>query len=680
LTIDRNIPILCILVGSLALAQELQFQLQPSAFPVEIQGWQMFQPWTGGLDVSTPELCDLDGDGDLDYFSGSSDNFYWYFENIGTADSPDFIYISSYFDSLLPLGVTTSTLAWSDIDFIDIDADGDYDALMSNGIMSININQGTNHNPDFSAPADTLFTQTNQYLLATNFASVDIDADGDYDIIAGTYYSGGLTLYENIGTPQSYQYNLVTQNWQGILISEGMGDPCFGDLDDDGDLDLLVGNHQGKIRYYRNDGSAQNPQMTFISDYFCGIDVGEEASPELADIDGDGDLDLFVGRNAFFGQTTSQGDVFFFENIGTAQVFNFQYVTSNYLVLDCGYSCTPRLVDIDEDEDFDLFSHIGSNLLLYRNQGTIVEPLFIYETSSFGGISVFDLIPWFCDIDNDTDYDLFAGSSAIPGPPGLYLFKNQGTPQNPDYVLFSNNLVPGIFNISSVLLVPGTADIDADGDQDLFVSDDNGAFYFFENVGTPQRFQFLYQTDNWQNLHDGVHCHRQFCFYDIDHDTDLDLFYEGIEVNPNPPPDYKKTLRFYRNVGTPQNADMVLEVNDMFPELMIYQAAPFVTDIDRDGDGDLFVGDQWGGCRFFRNMEIENAHTTEVTISISGSDIVLHWQAVAEADSYKVYYQSIPYFTPSGIPQAVVVSPDTSWTDENAINQGKRYYRVVVEY
>jgi len=79
-------------------------------------------------------------------------------------------------------------------------------------------------------------------------------------------------------------------------------------------------------------------------------------------------------------------------------------------------------------------------------------------------------------------------------------------------------------------------------------------------------------------------------------------------------------------------------------------------------------------------LEMENAHATIVTASVSGNDIVLHWQTVAEADTYKVYYQSTPYFTPSGIPQAVVLPPDTVWTDANAVLEGQKYYRVVVEY
>jgi hypothetical protein len=73
-------------------------------------------------------------------------------------------------------------------------------------------------------------------------------------------------------------------------------------------------------------------------------------------------------------------------------------------------------------------------------------------------------------------------------------------------------------------------------------------------------------------------------------------------------------------------------------------------------------------------------HIPLLTITISGNDALLSWQAVGSAEEYRIYYSSNPYFTPTGAPQAVVNAPDTSWTDENGLMQGKRYYRVVVEY
>ena len=669
----RKIILILLCVPVLATAQPLQFELQPEAFPVELNDWLMYSPWAGGMDDTTPEFCDIDADEDLDLFMGKAQSYISYFENIGNPVSAQFQYISDCYDSMyMPYATNIDP---SDINFADINGDDKYDAFIGGAYIYLYYNIGTISQPLFSNIYDTLRDITSEIIIGTHVDLEDIDQDGDYDLFAG-HYSGYIRYYENIGTSTNYVFQLISSNWFNTYTSQGDADPCFGDLDADGDLDLLVGTGEGKIYYYENQGSAQVPQMVYVTDNFCNIDVGEDASPELKDIDGDGDLDLLVGRDSGTNESAmTQGDVYYYENIGTPQNYSFQFVTTNYLTFDNANFCRPNLVDIDADRDPDLFTRVGNHILFYRNQGTGGNPDFVYETDFFNEISVFNISPWFCDIDNDSDYDLFCGTSAIPGPPGLYLFMNQGTPQNPNYVLYSDNVVPGVFTQASAIIIPGTADIDADGDLDLFASDMTGHFYFWENVGTPPQFSFQYQTNNWQNIYTGLNTRRSFCFYDIDHDDDLDLFYDMLSTTAG------WSLGFYRNVGTPQAANMILETEDLFPDLKIQQPAPYVIDIDGDRDGDLFVGDAYGGIRFFRNLEMENlTRIDSLTIAFSGNDVILTWPAVSIAEEYKIYYQDSPYFTPTGIPQAVVLPPDTTWTDENALMEGQKYYRVVVEY
>jgi hypothetical protein len=72
-------------------------------------------------------------------------------------------------------------------------------------------------------------------------------------------------------------------------------------LDKDGDYDALIGASDGMLYYYKNEGStttATYTAKTGTDNPFNGIDVGIEAAPELADMDGDGDVDMFVGENA----------------------------------------------------------------------------------------------------------------------------------------------------------------------------------------------------------------------------------------------------------------------------------------------------------------------------------------------------------------------------------------------
>ncbi|MBU1652981.1 T9SS type A sorting domain-containing protein [bacterium] len=465
---------------------------------------------------------------------------------------------------------------------------------MSNECISLLINHGNQYNWSFPEPPDTLFDQFGDYLTAYSMAAADIDGDGDYDLFGDSYIPGELRYYENVGTPQDPEYHFITANWQGISASELNADPCFRDLDADGDLDLLLGTMQGNIHYYINDGTYINPNLVLVTENFEEIDVGWHASPELVDIDADGDLDLFVGRGYGIQEpAVENGNISFYENIGTPQIAEFTLRTHNYLIFDAGKNSRPVLVDIDADGDRDLFTQIDDKLACYENNGSSTNPYFSYITSNFCDLEVNDIIPWFFDLDNDGDYDLVAGEGAIPGPPGLHLFINRGSAQLPDYVLYSDDLVPGVFTQSSVILNLSMADIDADGDDDLFVSTGEATIYYFENNSTPTQIQFDFITANWQGIVDpGTYgTHMYSCFYDIDNDSDLDLFLSN----------YIFEIMFYRNIGDSLNADMQLEIESLIPDLLIRQASPFLCDIDSDGDGDMLVGDGWGGIRYFKN-------------------------------------------------------------------------------
>jgi hypothetical protein len=594
--------ILFLLLPCALYAQPFQFELQPDAFPVYIGGVPIQQPWTGGYDAVTPTFWDSDNDGDLDLFMGDSRGYIDYFENIGASTNPEFKWITNFYDSLLCYRATPNpTWGWSKIRFSDLNGDGLKDIILGAVFYNQLIlyhNIGTLVQPVFTNIADTIRDNNGNIIYGQYCTFADIDADGLLDLFIAT--GGYLKYYHNIGTSSIPVFELISTNWFNTYVSANFNDPCFGDLDGDGDLDLLIGDGDGFISYYRNDGTPQVPQMTLVTNNYLNIDVQKYSSPELVDIDGDGDLDLFIGRSSSENQSPAQGSLFFYRNDGTAQIPNFHYVTSNYIAWDCGYGSSPRFMDFNNDSLPDLVSRAGSHLILYRNIGTFGNPIFSYQTTNLGNIAVVDLVPWFVDINGDGLLDLFAGTSAIPGPPGLKLFINEGTPQTPNWTLYTNNLIPGVFNTNSVILCPWTGDIDNDGDQDLFVTDDNGCCYFFRNIGSMTHFQFQFVTNNWQNLETpNMPSFRYGCFYDVDGDGDLDLFINSDTVYWLP---FEKNLLFYRNTGTPQIANMVLESRDLFPDHMIWQSAPYMVDIDGDGDGDLFVGDTYGGIRFFRNV------------------------------------------------------------------------------
>ena len=92
----------------------------------------------------------------------------------------------------------------------------------------------------------------------------------------------------------------------------------------------------------------------------------------------------------------------------------------------------------------------------------------------------------------------------------------------------------------------------------------------------------------------------------------------------------------------------------------------------------MFVGEGGGALLFYRNLE--NPFQAQLTITIQDNDIILTWGDVSNAVEYQIFYRDIPYFTPSGVPQAIVLPPDTVWMDEGVLLvDPKRFYRMVVE-
>jgi hypothetical protein len=579
----KYLPII-LLLPALLCAQEFQFRQEYDTIPVEINGWHPYQPWMGGLSKSNPDFADLDSDGDLDILIGS-DYPIIYFANMGNMNSPAFACSLAALGNLMTIGGSAPVLC-------DIDNDEDLDLFAtSDERVWFWENIGTPQAPQFQFITDSLEQIT---WWAINLDFVDIDDDGDFDLFTGG--GGPITFYRNIGTSELFNFVLETMSFAGINVG-AHADPCFVDIDADGDLDLFIGNEIGRIYFYRNDGTAQQHNFTFITNYYDSIDVDWYASPEFADIDGDADYDLFVGREQM-STTTSPGDIFFYENVGTPQVAQWNLVTQNYISLDVGYIAYSTTVDIDADSDRDLFiQHTGQQLSCYENTGTQDSASFSWVTDAYQDISVTDASPEFGDLDGDGDPDLLMGEAAIPGPPSIYLFQNRGTPQIASYSLYTNNLIPGVFTQMTVRCAIALADIDADSDLDLFSCSHDRQYYYFQNSGSPSSPIFNQISNNWQDIYGPSTPNNPLlsAFYDIDEDGDLDLFLACWNE--------MHQMWFLRNVGTAQNAQLVLETQTFLGDSgSVYFNEFDVFDIDNDGDGDFLISTTFGGMVFYRNI------------------------------------------------------------------------------
>jgi hypothetical protein len=534
-------------------------------------------------------------------------------------------------------------------------------------------NIGSANNPQFILENDSLLYI--QDVSNFNPALVDIDNDSDLDLFigGGIYYpsnitSGRLGFYRNDGNPEVFNFTLVTNFFDSIDVGY-QSRPTFIDIDADNDYDMFIGEGDGNINYYRNIGTPQVCNFILEDSNFAGISIqGYRTYPGFGDVDNDGDYDLFIGTGEKESGENNGGHIYYYENIGDSANFSFNYICSNYLALDVGDGCGVGLACLYQEGVYDMFLGRGDGeTFFYRNLGSPDSAFFIYDSTMFNDIwTTYLAKPAFCDIDNDGDQDLFLGREIMVSNTSIRFYRNVGFLGNP-ILVFESEISLNYWGTSS----PALCDIDNDEDFDLFIGETAGTIGLFRNIGTPEHFYFELETMFYQGINVQWWANPTFC--DIDGDSDYDLFVGDLSGN----------LFYYQNIGTPERAFfefITQDFIDLYEYGQVLESDPEFVDIDSDGDFDLFVGSIDGGVIFYRNLTVENSMAPTVTIAISGNDIVLQWQAVAEADTYKVYYQSNPYFTPSGVPQAVVMPPDTSWVDENAVIQGKRYYRVVVEY
>jgi VCBS repeat-containing protein len=244
-------------------------------------------------------------------------------------------------------------------------------------------------------------------------AFADLDGDGKLDLVGGEY-EGELLAWRNTGTAVAPVFTALdgAENPLGSVNAGFNASPAFMDLDADGDLDLVAGGATGKLLAWRNTGTAAAPvftELTGSDNPFSGMSAGSITRPAFGDLDGDGDLDLVAGEVS--------GRFLAWRNTGTAAAPVFTPLTASNNPLngfDVGFNSAPAFVDLDGDGDLDLVSgeRLGT-LLAWRNTGTPAEPVFTPLTGAnnpFSGLDVGIIsTPAFADLDGDGDLDLVSG-------------------------------------------------------------------------------------------------------------------------------------------------------------------------------------------------------------------------------------------------------------------------------
>lgn len=268
---------------------------------------------------STLTALDLNGDGVMELLLGDIG-----FNNIvalyngGTVDLAHMVSEDTLYPSTnVPVDLALYPAAYH----LDIDGDGIRDLVVGANAQSLAENAksiwyyrnfGTDVIPDFQLQQKDLF-QDRMLDLGEGAQPVlfDHNADGLMDILvsnSGYYRSNGpylsqIALLQNTGTATAPAFELVTDDYMG-LSSLGLGQsmyPAFGDLDGDGDEDMLIGDLQGRLHFFRNTATGPVAQFVLVTPNLPDatgqpLDVGQYATPLLVDLDGDGLLDLIIGE------------------------------------------------------------------------------------------------------------------------------------------------------------------------------------------------------------------------------------------------------------------------------------------------------------------------------------------------------------------------------------------------
>ena len=370
----------------------------------------------------------------------------------------------------------------------------------------------------------------------------------------------------------------IASNFAEVSEAAGVADSglgkgvAFADIDNDGYVDLYVSNKGGANKLFLNQGNGQFVDIT--SQAGVGIDyTGFSMGSVFGDYDNDGLVDLYLATGGRYEIEANR----LFKNLGDGK---FVDVTNAAGVGLKEFTYSASFVDYDNDGNLDLYCANygpGAKNILYRNNGngTFAD---VTDQAGVGDLSWSWMGVW-ADVNGDNYQDLYVVNGRYPVGEPNRLYLNNG---NGSFREVSREAGVADKNWG---LGASFADIDNDGDLDLFVSNYVGRNGLYLNNG---KGQFADVSEHVIKGQQGWG--KGPAFGDIDNDGDLDL-YEG---------DCKLANQLYINDGSGKFVDQASKQPQLQCSTVRTKGTAFA-DVDNDGDLDLYVVNWGAPNKFYLN-------------------------------------------------------------------------------